>query len=208
MKGLLLKDFYVFQKNCRLYLLLIAVFIAASAVNDESFYILYPYLFAGMIPVTLMSYDEQSKWNQYCGTLPYSKAQIVSGKYLIGLFAQITVLLLSGIVQTGKIVALGSSPDIYLLKMSIGLFASFVMPSIVLPFMFKLGVEKGRIAYILILVIIGGGFFCFISLIQSQALPIHFPSHFPLLTLCLIAIAIYAFSWYLSIIIYKGREDL
>ena len=35
---------------------------------------------SAMIPAVLLIYDERSKWNSYCGTLPYSKSQIVSGR--------------------------------------------------------------------------------------------------------------------------------
>ena len=64
MKGLLLKDFYMAAKYCRACLL------------------------CGMIPVNLLAYDERSRWLEYSGTLPYTKAQIVSGKYLVGIIVQ------------------------------------------------------------------------------------------------------------------------
>jgi hypothetical protein len=42
-----------------------------------------PFRFDGrMLPVTLLSYDEKEKWHIYSGTFPYSRAQIVSSKYV------------------------------------------------------------------------------------------------------------------------------
>ncbi|MDE7281371.1 MAG: ABC-2 transporter permease, partial [Ruminiclostridium sp.] len=66
MKGLILKDLYMTVKYCRIYLLIAVVFIAVSFVgNDSLFFIFYPCLFCGMIPVSLLGYDERSRWLQY-----------------------------------------------------------------------------------------------------------------------------------------------
>lgn len=208
MKGLLLKDFFVFKKNCTLYLLAIIGFIVASAFIDGSFYILYPCIFAGMIPVTLMAYDEQSKWNQYCGTLPCSKTMIVSEKYLIGLFTQIATLLLSGVVQSTRLISGDIGADAYLFQMITALFTSLVLPSFVLPVMFRLGVEKGRIVYILLIVVVAIMCFGVIEIIQFPATPDLTPSGLSLLVLCPMAVGIYVLSWLLSVAIYKKKEDL
>lgn len=86
MKGLLLKDFYMTAKYCRSFLLIVVVFLAVSFFGkDNVFFILYPVLISSMIPVTLMSYDEHDKWNVYSLTLPYTRGQLVSAKYLTGL---------------------------------------------------------------------------------------------------------------------------
>ena len=93
MKGLLLKDWYMMKKYCRMYIFIAAVFIAVSLVNNGNmFFVFYPCLLCGMIPVNLLGYDERSRWMQYSGTMPYTKTQIVSGKYLVGLLAQLTML--------------------------------------------------------------------------------------------------------------------
>ena len=92
MKGLLLKDFYMAAKYCRAFLLLVIVFLAVSIWGDENvFFVIYPVLIAGMIPVTLYSYDEREKWTLYSGTLPYTRTQFVSSKYLVGLFFETAV---------------------------------------------------------------------------------------------------------------------
>ena len=93
MKGLFLKDWYMMKKYCRAYIVIAAVFIAVSVVSDDNmFFVFYPCMLCGMIPVNLLGYDERSHWVQYSGSLPYTKTQIVSAKYLIGLFAQVTTV--------------------------------------------------------------------------------------------------------------------
>ena len=103
MKGLLLKDWYMMKMYCKSYHFIAVVFVALSLVsNGNMFFVFYPCLLCGMIPVNLLGYDERSRWMQYSGTMPYTKAQIVSGKYLIGLLAQLTILLVMGVAQAVK----------------------------------------------------------------------------------------------------------
>ena len=149
MKGLLLKDFYQTVKYCRAYLVLVLVFLAVPLFSEDSmFFLVYPCVFAGMIPVTLLGYDERSRWLQYSETLPYTKAQIVSAKYLIGLAAQVLILVLAVASQAGRMATTGSFSGKELLAlMTVLLVVSCVTSSITLPFMFKWGVEKGRVAY-------------------------------------------------------------
>lgn len=99
MKGLLLKDWYMMKKYCMAYLLITVVFLAVSCVSDNIFFTFYPCLLCGMIPINLLSYDERSGWIQYSGALPYTKKQIVSSKYLVGLFSTLAVMAITVVVQ-------------------------------------------------------------------------------------------------------------
>ena len=77
MKGLLRKDLYMMGKYCRSYLLLVIVFLCVSVFSsDNLFFVFYPSLFSGMIPVSLLAYDERSRWTQYSGTLNPSSLNI------------------------------------------------------------------------------------------------------------------------------------
>ena len=108
MKGLLLKDWYMMKQYCRTYPVIAVAFMALSLVDsDNLFFVFYPCLLCGMIPVTLLGYDERSGWVQYSGTMPYTKTQIVSEKYLISLFAQLTMLVATGIAQAVKMTLTG-----------------------------------------------------------------------------------------------------
>ena len=103
MKGLLLKDWYMTKKYCRYYLFLIIGFIILSMMSSGNmFFVFYPCVLCGMIPVNLLGYDERSRFTEYAGTLPYTKTQIVSAKYLIGLFTQGAVLIVICITQGVK----------------------------------------------------------------------------------------------------------
>ena len=207
MKGLLLKDWYVMKKYCRQYILIAVVFIAVSFFsNDNMFFVFYPCLLCGMIPVNLLGYDERSRWMQYSGTLPYTKAQIVCGKYLIGLLTQLTVLVATGIAQAVKmIIAHNFVPGDFAVLMLLMLIVSTLTSSICLPFVFKLGVEKGRAAYYIMI-----GFVCGASVLASSILRGQLMSEIqPNLILALVAvvgIGVYLLSWYLSIVFFRKRE--
>lgn len=203
MKGLLLKDLYMMKKYCRAYLLIAIIFIAVSFASSENlFFVFYPCLLCGMIPVNLLGYDERSGWLQYSETLPYTKRQIVSGKYLIGLGTQVAMLLITGIAQAIRM-SLDGAFELkgYTVTMMLLLILSLITSSISLPFMFKLGVEKGRTAYYIMIGVVCAGSIISSSLLQQEITP-----NTVLPIICLVGIGIYALSWYLSIIFYKKRE--
>ena len=206
MKGLLLKDLYMMKKYCKAYFFITLIFIAVSFVSSENlFFIFYPCLLCGMIPVNLLSYDEHSKWMQYCETMPYTKNQIVSGKYVIGLLTQASVLLITVIAQAIRMIFSGTfALGEYVVLIMLLFIMSLVASSITLPFMFKLGVEKGRMAYYIMIGIVCAG-----SIISSNLLSgeiqskIEFNGILPLI--CIAGIGLYALSWYLSVVFYKKK---
>lgn len=210
MKGLLLKDFIMAKRYLKAYLLIVAVFLAVSIVSDDNmFFVCYPCILSGAIPVNLLSYDERSKWNVYSGTLPYTKAQLVSAKYLVGIIAQLAVFILTGICQAVRMNISGAFHlEGYLSFMTVLFFISCAVSSLNLPIMFKFGVEKGRIAYWLII-----GAFVVLELIllsnsfQQPALRAEVPFNGLLALMFVAGIALYALSWYVSILFYKKREE-
>ena len=207
MKGLLLKDWYMMKKYCRYYLFCAVGFTILSVMSaGNMFFIFYPCLLCGMIPVNLIGYDERSRWMQYSGTMPYTKAQIVSGKYLIGLFSQLVILLLMGAAHAVKMMIAGDFvPGEFAVLMLLMLIVSTLSFSISLPFIFKLGVEKGRTAYYVMV-----GFVCAASFIVSNLfkgqLGTEIKPNLVLAILAVVGIGIYSFSWYMSIVFYKKRE--
>lgn len=207
MKGLLLKDWYMMKKYCRMYIFIAAVFIAVSLVNNGNmFFVFYPCLLCGMIPVNLLGYDERSRWMQYSGTMPYTKTQIVSGKYLVGLLAQLTMLTVTGVAQAVKMMIAG---DFILGDFAVLILLMFIVStltsSISLPFIFKLGVEKGRTAYYVMIGFVCGASYLASGLFSGQ-LGIEIKPNLVLAILAVVGIGIYIFSWYMSIVFYKKRE--
>lgn len=155
MKALLLKDFYMMLRYCRMFFVIILVFFGVSLFipgSDITAY--FPIIFAGIIPVTLVSYDERENWHIYSATLPFTRAQIVSAKYLLGIITTSLTLFLACIVQKGRIFDLTHRyPDILL--PALATFASsLVGTAIILTLIFKFGAEKGRIAFYVVIGVI------------------------------------------------------
>ena len=195
MKGLLLKDWYMMKQYCRTYPVIAVAFMALSLVDsDNLFFVFYPCLLCGMIPVILLGYDERSGWVQYSGTMPYTKIQIVSEKYLIRIAQAVKMTLTGGFI-------LGDFAVLMLLMLTVSTLAS----SIPLPFIFKMGVEKGRAAYYVMI-----GFVCGVSVLISGFLKgqpaAEIKPNWVLEILAVIGIGTYLFSWYMSVVFYKKRE--
>lgn len=208
MKGLLIKDFYMMKKYCRAYLLIAVVFIAVSFFAEENLFMtFYPCLLCGMIPVNLLAYDERSHWMEFSGTLPYTKAQIVSGKYLIGLMTQAALLVVTGVAQGIRMVMAGSfALRDFAVLMLLMLCVSTIASSITMPFVFKLGVEKGRVAYYVMVGVVCGGIVVASSIFRGQ-MQSEMQLNAPLTVVALVCIGIYALSWYLSVVFYQKREN-
>ena len=205
MQGLLLKDWYMIKKYCRAYLLLAIIFTVVSFFGEDNlFLIFYPCLLCGVIPVNLIAYDENSHWTQYSEALPYTRAQIVSSKYLIGIFIQLAVMILTVIAQSVRMNMAGNFSLSELLMIALTMLSIAGLSSaICLPFIFKMGVEKGRTAYYVMVGIVCAGAVSASMVFGEQA---EAQIDLPIAIIAVISVAIYALSWYLSIQFYKKRE--
>lgn len=206
MKGLLLKDLYMMRAYCKSYVLIAAVFLAASFFGKNMFFIYYPCLLCGMIPINLLAYDEKSRFVQYSISLPVSRTQTVSEKYLVGLISQIAVLFITGIVQGIRMGVNGSfSLGEFALIMISLLLVSMLASAIPMPLVFKYGVEKGRIAYYVMIGIVCGVGVLFSHTLANDSQNV-FPSMLVFPLLAVLGTGVYALSWYLSVAFYKKRE--
>lgn len=205
MKGLILKDLYMMRHYCKSYLLIAAVFFAVSLFGGNMFFAFYPCLLCGMIPMNLLSYDERSKFLQYCDTLPVTRAQVVSAKYLLGLFVQTAVLILTGTVMGIKMHIDGNFVfGEFAVLMLAMLIVSALASAIPIPFVFKYGVEKGRIAYYVMIGLVCALGVLFSEFFKTDLTTIASGAVFAFAAV--IGVGVYFFSWYLSTVFYKKRE--
>ncbi len=153
MKALLLKDLYVLYKQMRYLLLVLILFCILPTFSATAFSL----LFMIMLPVTTISYDEHSKWNQLAKMMPYTTRQLVFSKYLLGYLGAGIIFLISLISQ---LVIHFSDPTAifadYLFTLILLLCVGLILLSVNLPLIFRFGPEKGRIIYILTCALIGG----------------------------------------------------
>ncbi len=200
MKALLRKDFYMSIKYARIWGFSILIFLFVSVWGDQtSLFALYAIFMAGMLPYTLMAYEENCKWHIYCKIFPYSPVQIVSEKYLLTLLSIGSVGLLW--VFLHFVHTLGSpesSPFTQFTDLLPLLAFGLIGPSMILPVLFKFGVTRGRMMYYL-----------FIALIFAVSLILfsHEP-HFLLNSFLFVwgLLFLFIFSWFLSIHFYKNTS--
>ncbi|MCH5198337.1 MAG: ABC-2 transporter permease [Oscillospiraceae bacterium] len=207
MKGLLLKDWYMIKKYCRAYLVIAAILIAVSVVAETNLFLLfYPCMLCGVIPVNLLSYDERSNWLRYSCTMPYTKKQIVSAKYLIGILSQLALIALTGIAQGIKMTLNGSFEfKDFAVFISVMLALATLSSSIPLPFVFKMGVEKGRIAYYVMIGVLCAASFFAANVIRGEK-QAEFGVNTVFAALGIVGVGIYFLSWRLSVKLFSKRE--
>lgn len=208
MKGLLLKEWYQARKAFWIFYLIAILFIAmALSPFANSFFLYYPCLLMGLIPMSLQQMDEVSKWEAFCGTLPCSRAQVVSAKYLMGLFGQVSFLVLTLASQgiAWVIRDCFSWAELGGLAVSIAVCAG-LLPILTLPLIFKFGAVKGKVVQ---LIVSGAVVGIAVTLsFSSKALLLDFFSRFRFLFPCVLGVIVilYALSWLLSIRFYKKRD--
>lgn len=194
MKGLLIKDLYMIKSYCRMHLILLLGFgFLAFMDKGNGFFLLYPAVMAGSIPMTLLAYETQFGWESYCQALPVTRRQQVTVKYLINLLAVgITVLL-----DLALLLILGNPLAPTLEQLGMVLLTGTASGCLLLPPIFKFGVEKGRIAYY---AVIGG--MCALSFQADLSGGVALPPLLP----WLLAPVILLMSWALSCKLYQNRE--
>ena len=113
MSALILKDLYIMKNYCRSVLLMVVIFWGASIFTDSGnlFWTFFPVIVGSVTPATLLSYDEKFRWNQYCDTMPISRAAVVAEKYV--LTAATVLLLTAGSVAVQLMASgrTGEAPD-------------------------------------------------------------------------------------------------
>ena len=150
MKGILYKDFLVLKKQGVIILgcLLLYGIIALFGGDDSSIFSFAVVFLGTMLPVTALAYDEQAKWDKYALSMPVSRTEMVVSKYLLCLivFAIAEILNLSvELIQKKGIIDM----DAVLVSLAV-LSLGILYVSVMLPLLFRFGVEKGRLMILLV----------------------------------------------------------
>ncbi|MDO5136695.1 MAG: ABC-2 transporter permease [Eubacteriales bacterium] len=206
MKGLLLKDWYCMVKQSRSYFLIDLVFFAAAIFNAGNlFFLTYPCLTAGLCTMAMISYEEYDGWDKYAAGLPYTRAELVSSKYLWGLLNILAVGMIAAVIQGVTMARLGVFALEGYLSFVLLLFVIGLVPSALLnPFLYKFGVTKGRIIYYFLV-----GTVCGLAVVyqkNAKGLPATGKGTGTALLAAAFAVLLYGLSWLLSIHCYKKRE--
>ena len=204
MIGLIRKDLYMIWRYGRMLMLMCAVFLVFSAVQDGDnfFFAVYPVVFAGVLPVTLISYEERDGWNRYCDTMPISRRTVVNERYVMCVLFFLALYLLTLAVHAAVKLPKGEGADVLALAAMLPAFG-LAAPAFMLPITLRFGVEKGRIAYyVLIGVTVALGLILFDSITDMNSTV----GETALWIMLAATLVVFAVSWLLSIRLYETRE--
>ena len=204
MKGLLQKDLYMTWKYGRTLLIMAVLFLLFGTLSKEDnfFFVVYPVLFAGVLPTTLLSYDERFGWMRTCGTLPLSRKTMVSERYVMTLLSFLALYVLTLLAQAVKLFPRGEVGAVLELGAMLPFFG-LLSPSVMLPVTFRWGMEKARIVYYFII-----GMVCALGVIvlpRMESLDAEI-GRSASLGILLVAVLLFGLSWLLSIRLYEKKE--
>ncbi|MEL7569564.1 MAG: ABC-2 transporter permease [Eubacteriaceae bacterium] len=141
MKGLLLKDLVNLKQQTKIYIIVIAIWLAIALTSqDGSFLGGMICVLSVMLPITTLSYDEKAKWDKYVLSMPVSRKQVVVSKYILALALSFIGCLISFAFN------LFITKDATQSMLMSSMFWSFSIVAfcLILPLIYKFGVEKGR----------------------------------------------------------------
>lgn len=210
MKGLIIKEFITFRKNC-IAPIIFLTFIMFGGIMGQYQMLVFAPLFISMLPSSYMTFDETSKWDIYSLIIPVKRSSIVSSKYIFTLILiSISIILaaLSGFIglnidKENEFVA-----STFLMLITSLIFVGTLFPIIILPFNFKLGTAKARIATMIFAGMVGCGTAIFVNSNEISSLFIVLSNKNWLVNLAIVgsSIALFAISWGLSVLFYRKRE--
>ena len=134
MTGLLVKDCLTLVKQMKIFLVIIIVFSIVPGYNMSAFAIVY----SALLPMTALAYDERSKWDMLASMMPYRPRDMV------------TCIELSKKRSMINAVRHTAAEPGFIAGSAVMFCAGLITLSLLLPFMFRFGVEKGRIALFVI----------------------------------------------------------
>lgn len=141
MGGLILKDLYGLKQQLKIYIIIAVVWLLiAVTTRDMSFFSGLVMMFTFLVPITSLAYDEKSRFDAYALTMPVKRSDIVLSKYLLSLICGAVCALAGFFVNVICMNDIFETTVVTLILLCVGIFFS----SIVLPLLFRFGVEKGR----------------------------------------------------------------
>ena len=198
MKGLLLKDFYTTKANILVALLSCLVMaIGLSFVISPSVVIILVAIPLSMTVSGTIISDKKNKWTQYSVTLPVSKKQIISSKYIAYLFWVIVGLIVGTLICL-IVLKITNTTDNYMnIFIGFSIIISLLSGSIIMPCNFILPEEQSIIGTILAYSLTSG--ILALSIFGlNQIFNVRENMNMTLVICCIISAVIYIISWIVS----------
>lgn len=154
MTGLMVKDFLVMRKSIKTYILFLAFYFVMAALGlfPISFVTSMVQLIIMMLPLSAFSYDELAKWDRYAFSLPLGRRAVAGARYLFALLLSLFAALF-GLVSCLILSVFFHDPNLVenCLTVTVSLALGLLYCDILLPLTYKLGPERARPYFYLVI---------------------------------------------------------
>lgn len=197
MKGLLLKDLYNIRKQAWWYLSMILLFCLLSVtVQNIAFAGTIGVLVTVSVPLIAIGYEEKDSWQKFVVVSGRDIKTIVAEKYLLGIICAVT-----GFVAYAVVYLLSERTS--LTDLFVPLFMQITVLSVMLPTVFKFGVDKGRVYMIAVILIF---MLAFIGLLSAAGKFVGTDLIVFNLTTAVLIAGVLVISYFISLKIYTAKE--
>ena len=167
MNGLLLKEYHTLKRYIMSYGFAFLLFLVLSIYMRSAVYLQSMLTMSlGMLAFTGMTYDKMYGWEKLVLTMPVKRSSVVASKYIASVIMAVIALVIStgiGMMMTQIIPSVEESLE-EMAVLGIILFGVIMFVyAIVLPLIYKLGVERARVYMVAVVMI---PFFLFLSLAE------------------------------------------
>lgn len=154
MTGLIVKDFLVMRKSIKTYLLFLLFYFVMTALGffPISFITTLVQLIIMMLPLSAFSYDEMAKWDRYAFSLPLGRRAVAGARYLFALLLSLFAALF-GLVSCLVLSSFFHDPNLVenCLTVTVSLAMGLLYCDILLPLTYRLGPERARPYFYLVI---------------------------------------------------------
>ena len=154
MKGLILKDIYSIRIRQKTYVLLFLFLCVFGYVMKSPGYVGVMCIVVFLTTMlSLFNSDQYYHWDTYAASFPLGKKMIVQARYMLVIIMTLAIALFSIVISGVTAALLGMSVADQVLSTVSGCMAIPIFTGIVIPVIYKLGVEKGRIVFMMLFMI-------------------------------------------------------
>ncbi len=150
MKGLLYKDMMNLSGQFKVYLVFILLYGGISIYGGNlGFLTGILGIMSAILPTSAYAYDERAGWDRLALTMPIRREELVACKYLLGWILILIAFLLTVTAQ----LLIGSDLAKSLFVGLILVATTLLYLSVLLPMLFRFGVEMSRVIYVVLLLV-------------------------------------------------------
>ncbi len=159
MIGFIKKDIAVMKSNIKILVLLTLLYVAMGIFGDMDISFILPFMVV-MVMIQTFSYDSFNNWNAYSLSLPNGRKNSVRAKYITTIIMILIATIITFILSCA--ISYLTTKSIPIEKIGFTMlgtvFGTILMLVLMYPIIYKLGVEKARIAiFIMVFGLIGVG---------------------------------------------------